>query len=107
LCYFLTYFAHFVGLAPGKSVGLKYAYPIRCDSFDKNGAGEVSEIRCTRLPVTDKPKGTVQWVAESNALKIEVRLYGHLFTVEEVDDEIWEEQLNPASEIVVSDAVVS
>jgi len=98
---------NFTGLAPGKNVGLKYAFPIRCDSFEKNSAGEVSELRCTRLPVTEKPKGTVQWVAASTALTVEVRLYGHLFTVEEVDDEIWEEQLNPASEFVVSEAMVS
>lgn len=33
-------------------------------------------------------------------------MYSHLFTVEEVSDELWEEQLNPKSEVVLPNAMV-
>ena len=34
-------------------------------------------------------------------------MYSHLFTVEEVSDELWEQQLNPKSEVVMSNALVN
>ena len=41
-----------------------------------------------------------------SALVDQVRLYNHLFTVEEVSDEQWESQLNPESEQVMRGALV-
>lgn len=101
----------YFGLAPGKVVGLKYAFRIRCDSVETNkSTGEPILLRCTALPDSDapedKPKGTIQWVPASTAVKVEVRLYNHLFTVEEPTDEGWESELNPQSEVVIRDALI-
>ena len=35
-----------------------------------------------------------------------MRLYSHLFLVEEVNDDSWEQELNPQSEVVISSAFV-
>lgn len=40
--------------------------------------------------------GTITWVPDGVGVPSEIRVYNHLFTVEEPDDG-WEEQLNPNS----------
>ncbi|KAJ7529861.1 hypothetical protein O6H91_15G069300 [Diphasiastrum complanatum] len=102
----------FYGLSPGKSVLLRYAYPIKCiDVIFKENTQEVIEIHAEYDQAkTTKPKGVLHWVAEPSAgvdpLKIEVRLFDKLFLSEnpgELDD--WLADLNPNSKVVIEDAL--
>lgn len=84
----------FFRLSPGREVRLRYAYIIKCVGVEKNKAGEVVELHCTYDPETRsgaagssrKVKGTIHWVSAAHAIKAEVRLYDHLFTVENPGD---------------------
>lgn len=77
-------------LAPGAEVRLRYAYYITCQEAILNPDGSIAELRCTYDPATRggsspdgrKVKGTIHWVAADHALPVEVRLYEHLFAVE-------------------------
>jgi len=90
----------YFGLAPNKAVTLKYAHKIHCDTVEKDDSGRVVRLLCSVLPSdAPAPKGTIQWVPFANAVPAEVRMYDHLFTVEEPDDQ-WESQMNPLSEVV-------
>jgi len=99
----------YFGLAPGKIVGLKYAScRIRCEEvITDNKTGEPISLRCTALLEDEvgKPKSTIQWVAESKAVPVEVRLYNPLFVVDEPTEAGWESELNPESEVVCTSAV--
>ena len=74
-------------LKPGGEVRMKYTYIIKCEEVVKDENGNIVEIRCTYDP-TSKPgagewrsvKGTIHWVACSEAKEIEVRLVDRLFT---------------------------
>ncbi|XP_027097012.1 glutamine--tRNA ligase [Coffea arabica] len=101
----------YYGLAPGKSVLLRYAFPIKCTEVILGDDKEsVLEIRAEYDPSKKtKPKGVLHWVAEStpgvDPLKVEVRLFDKLFLSEnpaELDD--WLGDLNPQSRIVIPDA---
>ena len=78
----------FFRLAPGREVRLRYAYFVTCREAIKNAAGEVVELRCTYDPATRggnapdgrKVQATLHWVAASNAVPAELRLYNPLFT---------------------------
>lgn len=98
----------YYGLAPGKIVGLKYSFHVICDRYEcDTSTGEVSVVYCSI--VTDnstKPKGNIQWVPNNSSISAEVRIYNNLFTVEEVSDDDWENQLNPKSEIVKMNALI-
>ena len=80
----------FFRLGPGREVRLKHAYYITCTDFIKSESGEVCEIRCTYDTATKggwsddgrKVRGTLQWVSAAHAIDAEVRLYDHLFAVE-------------------------
>jgi glutaminyl-tRNA synthetase len=110
----------FYGLVPGKpaGVGLKYqGGSLVCDRVvfegeeDEKGGGKkeqriVKELVC-RInvdPDRPKPKTYISWVP-SDGLKCEVRVYDHLFVVPEPSD-LWEDELNPQSEVVYPNAVV-
>ena len=75
-------------LAPGQEVRLRYAYIIRCVDVVKDEQGEIVEVRCTYDPETKsgsgqvgrKVKGTIHWVSAAHALEAEVRLFDHLFS---------------------------
>ena len=77
----------YVRLKPGGEVRMKYTYIIKCEEVVKDENGNIVEIRCTYDP-TSKPgagewrsvKGTIHWVACSEAKEIEVRLVDRLFT---------------------------
>jgi len=96
-------------LAPGAEVRFKNAYYIKCDSFVKDEAGNVTEIHCTLDPSTKggwsedgrKVKGTIHWVSARHAVKSEIRLYDRLFIKENPDDlgegEDYKANLNPDS----------
>ena len=74
-------------LKPGGEVRMKYTYIIKCEEVVKDDNGNIVEIRCTYDP-TSKPgagewrsvKGTIHWVACSEAKEVEVRLVDRLFT---------------------------
>jgi glutaminyl-tRNA synthetase len=105
-------------LAPGREVRLKHAYIIKCESVVKDEeTGEVREVRCTYDPETKsggpqadrKVKGTLHWVSAPHAREAEVRLYEHLFTRADPDEEKetdFTEHLNPASLEVLSPCYV-
>ncbi len=85
----------FFRLAPGSEVRLKHAYIIKCERVVKDEkTGEIVELHCTYDPETRsgsgstrKVKGTLHWVSAAHALPVEVRLYDHLFTKENPDEE--------------------
>ena len=94
-------------LAPGQEVRLRYAYIIRCEDVIKDEQGEIVEVRCTYDPETKsgsgqasrKVKGTIHWVSAEHALEAEVRLFDHLFSDPnpEQDGRDYRTVLNPNS----------
>jgi len=107
----------FYRLAPGREVRLRYGYFIRCEEVVKNAAGEVVELRCTYDPETRggaapdgrRVRATLHWVSAAHAIDAEVRLYDHLFTRwnpdEDTDDGAdWLSYLNPESLVVITNA---
>src|SRR5262249_3128646 len=68
---------------PGGEVRLRFAGIIKCDEVMKDAAGRVTELRCTFDPDhARKVKGTIHWVSAEKAITAPVRLYDHLFKVE-------------------------
>ena len=105
----------FFRLTPGREVRLKAAYIIKCESVVKDTiTGMIHEIHCTYDPMTKsgmpdssrKVKGTLHWVSELQAVKIEVRLYDRLFIKENPDDiegdKTFKDYLNPDSLKVIT-----
>ncbi|KAG2700874.1 hypothetical protein I3843_06G017900 [Carya illinoinensis] len=101
----------YYGLAPGKSVLLRYAFPIKCtDVILADDKETVLEIRAEYDPSKKtKPKGVLHWVAEPSPgvdpLRVEVRLFDKLFRSEnpaELDD--WLADLNPQSKVLIPSA---
>ncbi|KAJ3694118.1 hypothetical protein LUZ60_009598 [Juncus effusus] len=101
----------YYGLAPGKSVLLRYAFPIKCTNviYGEN-SDTILEIHAEYDPLKKtKPKGVLHWVAEPSPgvepLKVEVRLFDKLFLSEnpaELED--WLADLNPNSKEVINEA---
>jgi glutaminyl-tRNA synthetase len=94
-----------------KMILLKYiGKRIVCNSYETNENGDVTLLKCSIVPEEErkdeKVRGTLTWIPASFAIPIEVRLYNPLFIVEEPDDETWEEELNPESEVVLKNALV-
>ena len=98
----------FYGLAPNKAVGLKHSGRIFCESHEVDAEGKPSMLRCRFLEDYDdtKVKTHIQWVGEKSCVNVEVRLYNNLFKTEEPSDDDWEADLNPDSEVVLSNAKV-
>jgi len=104
----------FFRLGPGREVRLKHAYYITCTNFIKSENGDVTEIHCTYDPATKggwsddgrKVRGTLHWVSVQHAIDAEVRLYDHLFNVEnpEADGDDFIQHLNPDSLIINTQA---
>ncbi|XP_077213013.1 glutamine-tRNA ligase, putative / glutaminyl-tRNA synthetase, putative / GlnRS isoform X2 [Tasmannia lanceolata] len=101
----------YYGLAPGKSVLLRYAFPIKCtEVIYGDNAETVVEIRAEYDPSKKtKPKGVLHWVAQPSPgvdpLKVEVRLFDKLFHSEnpaELDD--WLSDLNPLSKEMIPES---
>jgi glutaminyl-tRNA synthetase len=83
----------FFRLAPGREVRLRYAYFITCKEVIKDGAGNITELRCEYDPATRggaspdrSPKATIHWVSAPHAISAEVRVYESLFTKENPDE---------------------
>ncbi|MBK5298625.1 MAG: glutamine--tRNA ligase/YqeY domain fusion protein [Vicinamibacteria bacterium] len=99
----------FFRLAPGREVRLRNAYMISCREVVKDAlTGAVVRLLCTYDPATrggDAPDGrkvkaTLHWVAASDAVDGEVRLYDRLFSVADPSDDKekdWRTFLNPQS----------
>ena len=104
----------FFRLGLGREVRLKHAYYITCTDFIKAENGDVMEIHCTYDPATKggwsddgrKVRGTLHWVSVQHAVDAEVRLYNHLFNVEnpEADGDDFIQHLNPDSLIINTQA---
>lgn len=103
-------------LAPGREVRLMNACLITCVDVVKDDAtGEVTEVICTydpeslggQAPDGRKVKGTIHWVSAPHAIDAEIRLYDHLFIVdnpEEVEEgESFNDNINPDSLQVIHD----
>jgi glutaminyl-tRNA synthetase len=103
-------------LAPGQMVRLKSAYIIKCESFKKDEDGNVTEIHATYLPESKshhdisqlKVKGTIHWINARNAATAEVRLYDHLFSVENpaAEEADFKEYINLDSLKVIKNAFI-
>ncbi len=98
----------FFRLGPEREVRLIGAYIIKCEDYEKDANGRITEIYCTYDPDTKsggsgakrKVKGTIHWVSAKNAIDAEVRLYDRLFSDEDPaghKDKDFKEFLNPDS----------
>ncbi len=73
-------------LFPGNEVRLMNAYFVKCVGFERDEEGRPAVIHCTYDPETKsgsgftgrKVKGTIHWVAASEASRVTVRLYEDL-----------------------------
>jgi len=108
----------FFRLAPGREVRLKHGYYITCNEVIKDEAtGEITELHCTYDPETRggwsedgrRVMGTLHWVSAAHALDAEVRLYDHLFTMENPLDQTegdFKDYINPDSLEILSGCLV-
>ena len=71
----------FKRLVHGGKVRLRGAGIIRCDAFETDDAGNITLLRCTLLPDTEKAPGVIHWVSASQSVPFEARLYDRLFKV--------------------------
>jgi glutaminyl-tRNA synthetase len=77
----------FYRLSPGKEVRLRYGYFVTCREAVKDLSGKVVALRCIYDPASKggnspdgrKVQATLHWVAATDAVPAEVRLYSHLF----------------------------
>ncbi|MGN0629114.1 MAG: glutamine--tRNA ligase/YqeY domain fusion protein [Oscillospiraceae bacterium] len=78
----------FFRLKPEGEVRLMGAYIVKCEGYDVDGDGNVTEIRVSAdletgnaMPADGrKIKGTIHWVSAKSAVSADVRMYGRLFT---------------------------
>ena len=94
-------------LTPGNEVRLKNAYIVRCTGCKKDADGRVIEVQCEYDPesrsgmpgANRRIKGTIHWLSADHCVPCEVRLYSHLFNVENpsADERDFRELLNPES----------
>ena len=104
----------FYRLAPGREVRLRFAYFITCTDVIKDDDGNIVEIHCTYDPETKggsapdgrKVKATLHWVSAEHSLPAEVRMYDHLFTIEDPNEGDLYENVNPDSLEVLTNARV-
>ncbi|CAI6148533.1 MAG: Glutamine--tRNA ligase [uncultured Sulfurimonas sp.] len=98
-------------LTPEQSVRLKGAYIITCKEVIKDASGNVIEIKAEYSKESKsgsdtsgiKVKSAIHWVDAKAAIKVEVRLYDRLFSVEAPDGVA---DLNANSLTVIKDAYI-
>jgi len=103
----------FFRLAPGKTVRLKHAYCVTCESYDCDVDGKVTTVYCRCDFNTrggdckgQKVRGTLHWVNVHDTQPIVARLYDRLFLSSDPSkDEDLFEQLNPHSRIDFNSAI--
>jgi len=101
-------------LGPGLMVRLKSAYIIKCESFEKDADGKITEVKCSYIPESHSGndtsgisvKGTIHWVSIPHAVKATVRLYDRLFRVEDPSGDDFKDYINPQSLEVIPGAYV-
>jgi len=103
-------------LAPGAMVRLKSAYIVKCESFEKDAEGNITQINCIYIPESKSGqdssginvKGTIHWVSVPHAVSAEIRLYDRLFKVEDPSSEEgdFKDYINPGSLHVIPNAFV-
>ena len=84
----------FFRMKPDGEVRLMGAYIVKCNEIVKNADGSVKEIHVTAdletgcgVPTDGrKVKGTVHWLSAAHAKDVDVMLYDHLFTIENVNE---------------------
>ncbi len=107
----------FFRLGPDRMSRLKAGYIIRCDGFEEDENGNVTQLNCTYFPESKsgqdnsglKAKGVLHWVSIEHAETAEVRLYDRLFTDENPlghEDKDFKEFINPDSLKVVEKAYI-
>ncbi len=106
----------FFRLGVGLMVRLKSAYIVKCEYFEKDANGNVTEIHCTYFPESRSGndtseihvKGTIHWVSVAHAKTAEVRLYDRLFRVDDPSNEDgdFKEYLNPDSLQIIPKAYI-
>lgn len=96
----------FFRLYPGSEVRLMGAYIIKCESYEKDDAGNVTAIYCTcdletggKNPADGrKIKGTIHWVSASHCIDSTAVMYDRLFTIENLtnlpEDKTYGDYLN-------------
>ena len=94
-------------LGPDLMVRLKSAYIIKCDSFEKDAAGNVQTIHASYFPESKSGsdtsglhvKGTLHWVSAKHAVPVVLNEYDRLFNVEDVAgaEGDFKEYINPNS----------
>mmetsp|Transcript_11263 Transcript_11263/g.15466 ORF Transcript_11263/g.15466 Transcript_11263/m.15466 type:complete len:718 (-) Transcript_11263:181-2334(-) len=90
----------FFGLTIGKVVRLRHCVNIRCDSITRTEKNAAPILNCTIVDDVLDPKGKIHWLSEADITACEFRDYDHLFKTTKIDDDDWENQLNPNSEKV-------
>lgn len=98
----------YYGLAPGKTVMLRYAFPVTVADVVCGDDGKARELIVDMdYEKSCKPKGVLHWVCEQAAM-FEARLYSTLFKVADPSamKEEWLETLNEESEVVVKGAMI-
>ena len=99
-------------LFPGNEVRLMGAYFVKCESYEKDDAGNVTVVHCTYDPASRggnspdgrKVKGTIHWVSAAESVKAEVRLYENIIDEEKgVYNEDGSLNLNPNSLTVLKE----
>jgi glutaminyl-tRNA synthetase len=98
---------------PGNTVRLKYGFVVKCTGFEKDAAGNVTQVQCEYMPDSKsgtpgadnyKTKGVIHWVSAASGYKAEVRLYDRLFKVPHPGKESGNflDDLNPNSKQVIT-----
>jgi glutaminyl-tRNA synthetase len=97
----------FFRLGVGLMVRLKNAYIVKCEGFEKDAEGNITEVHCTYIPESKSGsdtsginvKGTIHWVSVPHAKTAEVRLYDRLFKSENpaAEEGDFKDDLNPDS----------
>ncbi len=108
----------FFRLRVGGEVRLRYAYIIKCESIEKDAAGNLVQLNCTYdietksgtpTSSTRKVKGTIHWVSADKSVRVPVRLYDRLFLNEDPEDvpdgQTFLDNMNPDSVKIVQAAV--
>ena len=103
-------------LAPGAMARLKSAYIVKCESFVKDDAGNITEIHCTYFPESKsgqdtsgiQVKGTIHWLNAADAVPAEIRLYDRLFKTENPSSEEgdFKDYINPESLTILNNSFV-
>ena len=96
----------FFRLKPEGEVRLKGAYIIKCIGWETDENGNVTLIRAEYDPesrsgeCTRKVKGTIHWVPAEKAVPAEFRLYGTLFSSNDIDMDRLLESIDPESIVI-------